>query len=258
MKKILPIFLVALMFGAILSGCTSTPKKFDVSVFINGAIFGRVNDEINGTYTEGDEVTIVATPYNEDQVFFCWIHDNQVVSNQSSFTFEVNQQTAGSYVALFNCADLEYVYIDSFEIVDNASNQTTSQDRPISLVGLNISLGYNQNDLVTVYSETTTSQNEQSLYAEAMPFTFDKTRNLYIRITLTYTRENLQYTSQTTIINPAVNIGETVEAITAYQLSKATCVSIEDLELDQQQPSTISINFKPLSQFTFPEIEPEE
>lgn len=257
MKKILPIFLIALMFGAVLSGCTSTPKKFDVSVFINGAIFGRVNDEINGTYTEGDEVTIVATPY-ENQTFFCWMHDNQVVSNQSTYTFEINEQSSGSYIALFNCADLEYVYIDSFEIVDNASNQAIAQDRPVTLVGLNISLGYNQNDLVTVYSETTVSQNEQSLYAENFPFAFDKTRNLYIRITLTHTRENLQYSSKTTIIKQSVNIGEQVENVSDYQLATAYCVSIEDLELDQQQPSTISINFKPLSQFIFPEIEPEE
>ena len=70
MKKIFSILLLTLVCGLTLVGCTTTPKKYDIAVYINGASFGRVSDDVNGTYEEGQSVTISSTPY-ENQTFFC-------------------------------------------------------------------------------------------------------------------------------------------------------------------------------------------
>ena len=109
--------MLALVCGLTLVGCSTTPKKFDIAVYINGANFGRVSDDVNGTYDEGQNVTISATPY-ENQTFFCWLHDNQVVSVESTYTFEVNEKASGSYIALFVCQDLEFIYLDSFAFLN--------------------------------------------------------------------------------------------------------------------------------------------
>ena len=246
--KIILFLIVALMFGFTLTGCTSTPANYDISVYINGAVYGRVNDEVSGTYPEGTELTIVATPY-ENQTFFCWMLDNKVVSTSQEYTFEVSEQTSGSYVALFNCSDLEYISLESF----NFTNAVT-QNSETQLKSFSIYFGHTQNDLYKVFTSTNnniSSASLNTLYGEDQyPYTFDKTRNIYIKIEIVYESENIEYKSETIKILNACQIGETPNNLENETLNGAYS-NLTEQTLENSQNSKISITFKELDTFEF-------
>lgn len=260
------LLMIMLVFtGGLLSGCTGSKNSYDITVQINGAIFGRVSDDVSGTYLEGTSVTITATPY-ENQTFFCWVLDNKVVSIDAEYTFEISKETAGSYVALFKCADLEYISLESFAFT-NTMGGAEGEDVTTTLKSFTLSFGYNQNDLYTVYESVKTEESEvvssgdlTSLYSEdQFPFAFRKTDRIYVKITTIYDRAGIEYKSETISYINGCNVGEEHSNIESLTLNQATCVANKDLPpLDGSENCQISINFKTLDSFEFVAEEPEE
>lgn len=271
MKKTLISMMLALIccFGFLLSGCGATPEVYEISVYINGANFGTV-DDISGQYTEGASVTITATPY-ENQTFLCWMHDGKAVSNKAQYTFTVNEQTSGSYIALFNCADLEYVMLDSFVFTNNILPQNNSTEQ--LLTELNINMGHSLNELVKVYSCTGDALMQSRvielsnaiLYEEnKTPYAFDKTKVIYLEVEakyLTITEDiELEYSSLTTFTIGAVDVGQPIANIENQDLNLTTNTATGWV-LETQNPDTsyqknqILINFANLSTFEFESVE---
>lgn len=256
-RKLCYVILLSFVLCMIISGCSNPPEKYDISVYINGAIHGRVNDDVSGTYTEGQDVTIVATPY-EGQEFFCWLHYNKVVSTDATYTFEINEQNSGAYIALFKCADLEYISLESFSFSDMASNITG--DIATTLKSLKISFGPNQNELTEVFSSVATSEQVvnttvdfNTLYPEdSLPYAFKKTQGLYIKISATYERAGLEYLSETIFnLNKGV-VGTPFDNVENKVLNAATAVLNQELPpLENSETNSISINFKALETFIF-------
>lgn len=264
MKKLFSFVLLALICGLTLVGCSTTPKKYDIAVYINGANFGRVSDDVNGTYEEGQSVTISATPY-ENQTFFCWLHDNQVVSIESTYTFKVDEKASGSYIALFSCLDLEYICLDNFAF-ENGVTLGGEDDVEIVLKNFTLSIGHSQNELVDVYSsieygdEVGISVDSTILYEEnQFPFAFDKTSSIYVKVLVAYERAGIEYISETITTIPATNVGTEHTNVESLALNEALCTLNPNIPaLEGSDGSSISINFKKLSDFEFKIEEPEE
>lgn len=254
----------------LLSGCGVTPNEYSISVYVNGANFGTVED-VSGEYLEGTEVTITAKPYS-GQTFFCWLKDNKVVSGEEKYTLKINKETAGSYIALFKCADLEYISLSdfSFNNVVEGYNGDTEQ----ILNELSLSFGYSQNELHSVYTcsdtEILAAQNiefsNEIIYPEGeMPFAFDKTKDIYIKVLAKYTtileETELNYISETILLlEKSTNLSaDSVLNKIENKILNVTKNTVNE-NLPQLEPadtnSTISINFKKLSEFNF-EMEEE-
>lgn len=261
-RKLFSIILLAFAFCVVLSGCSDTPKEYDLSVHINGAIHGRVNDDASGTYTEGELVTIVATPY-EGQEFFCWMHYNKVVSTEATYTFKIDEQSSGAYIALFKCADLEYISLESFSFSDMASS--ADGEIATTLKTLKISFGPNQNELTEVFSSVATEEQVvnttvdfNTLYTEnKLPFAFKKTQGLYIKVSALYDRAGIEYLSETIFSLSKGVVGTPFDNVENKVLNGAISILNKDLPpLENSEINSISINFKALETFdlsTIPE-----
>lgn len=274
MKKSLSVIMLAFIccFGLFLAGCTDTPGKYSISVYINGANYGTVED-VSGEYLEGTDVTITATPFS-NQEFFCWMHDNKVVSTESEFTFTVGKETSGSYVALFKCPDLEYYYLDGLTF--NNAVPSSYENSAYTLKELSVNFGYSQNTLINVYTCTdedlllaeTFEANNEAINSTNLPHIFNKTQNLYINVIAKYTSitdgAELEYVSNTMfILSKTTNIGpnSTLNQVQNQKLEltkNEANANLPSLEADEVQ-STISLNFKKLAEFPFEtETEGEE
>jgi len=275
-KSFISIFLLCICsLCFILSGCDKTPAKYEISTLVNGAIFGTVND-IDGEYTEGTEVTIKANPYS-NQEFYCWLHNGKVASLKAEYSFKVTAESAGTYIALFKCADLEYFCLESFVFKNEIPNYNGSTQQ--KLTEINLSFGYNQKDLYSVYSftdESLLSTSEVSIPFETiysnnnLPFAFDKTKDggIYVKVTARYTTDSdgilVDYLSETflKIDNKIPGTGDEnkVDNIVNQKLNltKNTRNKNDILETLTEETKTyiqneISINFKNLSEFELTE-----
>lgn len=262
-KNFFSAMLVVLIFtfGIFVAGCSSSLDKFEISTQINGAIFGKV-ENVDGVYDEGTSLTIKATP-KEGNTFFCWLHDGKVASTSAEYTFIVNEETSGTYLALFECPDLEYISIFDFEFTNGV---TSNDDIPTELTSLIISIGYSQNELYDVYkleedslAETTVSIPFETIYEEALlPYAFDKTQDLYIKLSLIYNRGEIEYMSETITVFPKTQIGESISQFTLTNFNEAINPLNENLVLDGSSECTITINFEKLSEFDLPKEESSE
>ena len=273
-KSIFGLVLAIFCFCLMLTGCGKTPAEYEISVLINGAVFGTVED-VSGTYLEGASVTINAKPY-DGQTFFCWLHDGKIVSADLEYTFTVNEENSGSYLALFECADLEYISLDSFDFTNSIPEYNGDTEQTLSEITL--SFGYSQNELYTVYTCTEDNLPEEeastvsfdTIYAETQfPYAFDKTKDIYIKVFVKYITlladVELEYISETTFILPSTNVGETVQNVENQVLNITKNTANENLVLEDTNQETgnykqnsISINFKNLSDFTFEQPKSEE
>lgn len=258
--KVLCLFIACFCF--VLAGCTSTPNFYEITTQINGANYGMV---VGGgeSYEEGTEVTIKAMPYDENK-FFCWLLNNKVASTSAEHTFLVNKETAGNYLALFECAELEFISLESFTIINGIESNT---EEPIIIKNVQLSFGYNQNELTNIYSAQAENLQDventiafETIYSEnALPFAFDKTKDIYIKILVTYQWGEIEYVSDTMQVMNGVSVGQnTIGTISNQVLTIAKNPSNENITLEGSQNSNISINFKALSTFELPEENVEE
>lgn len=73
-------------------------KSYDIAVTATPAAYGTVTGA--GTYIYGTTCTISATP-NTDFIFANWTLNGEIVSDQATYSFVVNDETAGEYVGHF-------------------------------------------------------------------------------------------------------------------------------------------------------------
>lgn len=271
MKRILSIitFLIVCSFSVLLSGCGETPAKYEIEVLVNGANFGTVED-VSGTYTENSNITIKAKPFS-GETFFCWIHDGKVVSINAEYTFSLNEQSSGTYIALFNCPDLEYFYLDSLSFVNNIATYDGEIEQSLKQISLNFGYSLNQMYNVLTLENETLPTLEQStltndlLYANnTMPFTFDKTKDLYINVKVVYTKliaeSEIEFISETSFVLRKKDIGiaeeNKVENLLDKSLNLTKC-TINELVLETinedltYNQNKISLLFKELKDFNF-------
>ena len=155
MKKFVNVFLCLAIFAitCLFAGCTGTPQSYRVDVNVLHAHLGSVVGG-NGVYQQGSTVTIKAVPSTSSttqSTFVAWLGNNKVVSTDEEYTFEVNSETAGEYIALFACPYMEYISVDNFSVnIQNDANAT------IKLKNVQIYLG-SHNNLVTKAIDLTMS-----------------------------------------------------------------------------------------------------
>ena len=278
MKKTILGFVMAFIcaVSVLFVGCGAKPNEYDISVLINGANFGTVED-VSGTYTENTNLTIKAKPYS-GQTFFCWLHDGKVVSNKEEYSFTVSESTSGTYLALFECADLEYFYLDGFEFTNNIA--AYDGDIEQNLTQISLYFGYSPNEMyevLTLKDETLPTvqgsfYDYATLYPEkSFPFAFDKTKNVYIKIVAKYTKPideiEIEYISETEFVLPQKQIGvgeefqvkDILDASLNLTTNQQTGLSLESLNQNlEYDKNIVSMNFKPLTEFAFNIEEPVE
>lgn len=260
-KKLLSVALVALIatFGLALGGCDENLDSYDVIVKVNGAKYGDVYGG-NDTYTVGTNITIKAKPkattsQTSQNVFVCWVHDNKVVSTEAEYTFKLSFETAGTYVALFECADLEYVAINN--LVINSGTFLNVGTAGASISKLSLKMGYSENRLIEVYSsddvafvnESLTLDSSSFLHDENFPYVFDKTRNLFVKVDITYlySSSEIEYVSSTIITIPATEVGGGVPSASGEL--NAPVMTGGSLVLPYSTAPTLEVNFISLSDF---------
>lgn len=81
----------------VLTGC-GAKENYTIDVVASDKRYGSVTG--NGTYSDGTNITLKATTI--DSNFLCWTLNNKVVSKESEYSFQVNAETKGKYVAIFD------------------------------------------------------------------------------------------------------------------------------------------------------------
>ncbi len=252
-NKIISSFLGALIlcFAFLFTGCGEDPKSFEITTQIHGAVHGIVNG--GGSFLEGTSTRVTTTEHS-GHTFMCWLHDGKVVSTLKEYTFNVNEQTAGNYLAVFNETNCEFVSLNSFVVTNNVP---VSGENVATITKVELSMGYNQNELVNVFACTEDSFEEdnktvtnETIYSkDSLPFAFEKTKSLYIKIVVSYLWNDISYVSQDVVTIPAVPVEDNYNNLSNKKLSIATNPTNSNLKLAGSENSTISISFTKLSSF---------
>ena len=141
---------VALMLAICASltmfGCDDNLKDYNVIVNVWYANYGTVYG--TNTYKEKSEAEIKAVP-KENYEFLAWMKDNVVVSYDSVYKFEVSKDTAGTYVAIFDCPKLELVTLKGVTFEQEYSLAST-----IVEMNLDVSIGQTYDSQSTILSTT--------------------------------------------------------------------------------------------------------
>jgi len=255
-KKFLPFLLICILtvFSSIISACDYGKESYDVIAYTWNSRYGLV-DKLDGTFKEGTSLTLNARPIVTESAqnsaeFICWIHDNKVTSTESTYTFTLDKNTSGIYYALFTSPEMEFVAMDNFTFTNNIESEDD-----FAIKNLKISIGENLENMNEVYSMTeddltdlTIIKSFDEIYAENyFPFVFDKTKNLYINVTVTYMLGEIEYTSTTEKAIPGVKLNEQFKEIT-FNLNKAT-LNNSNVELAGSDTNTFTINFTSLENF---------
>ena len=252
MKKVVSFLLVAFVsFGVLLlGGCEQVKDKYLVSTYVNGARFGDVNGG-NGTYDEGTEITITAIPRqtmstNNENVFVAWIHDYKVVSSEKQYTFLVSNETAGDYIALFqnNQTDLEYVAPLGFSLSYGVFDNT---EVSIDVTSYSFYIGYYEDELFELFSfdaESNLAVTVDNMYdADQLPFAFDKTSDLYVKLVINYARNEFNYTATATKKLHGVALGTMPDIQLEEEFTTANMVGFDNTLTYSQKPSfTLTIS----------------
>lgn len=233
------------------SGCGKTPQSFSISTKTHGTRGTVAGDEI--IYEEGSIATITATP-NPNEEFLCWIHENKVESFAKTHTFTISKETSGEYIAVFKEPDSEYVCINSLSINNGYQD---SEENVATFANLKILIGYNQNELTNVFecnqdlmAEKENTLTKDQIYIEStLPFAFQKTKSLYVKIILTYVWNEIEYVSEDLKTIEPVVVGNPNNNLESTNLSLAKNVANPNLALNGTENSTIEINFESLYGF---------
>lgn len=201
MKRKLSFVFASLMLCFVIItffGCTKTPDKYNVNVNVWHSNYGYAYGE--GTFDEGTEVTITAMP-KQDSEFLAWMKENVIMSYESEYTFEINNESSGTYTAIFTCPQLELVnlkqiiFSDTYESTDN-----------FSTIDVNFSIGSSFRTLSEAYSTTIEDVTEFDITEIA--FAFDCTEKIMVRVNLVYTLNTVIDEEETIIQSEAETLIE--------------------------------------------------
>ncbi len=146
MKKFLYVLLCVLIISpcAVLLSACGTPISYGITVKTSDVRYGSVSG--NGTFAENTSVTLRATPLQESE-FLCWTLNNKVVSKDAEYTFTVNSENNGTYIALFDKA-LDYYALTEVAIAFTEGAQ-------IEELHINVQASASLSSLQTIYDVTT-------------------------------------------------------------------------------------------------------
>lgn len=268
MKKKILLSMLAFVFAfscIAFAGCGKTPNQYNISVKASHYNLGSVEGG-NSTYIEGETITIKATPAmstsnNETPEFICWLLNNKVISTKAEYQFEVNAETAGEYIALFTCEYLEYFALNQI-IVDTA----VTTDSNANVIKLSLELGSIENLTQEVCSIEPTSTEQvltltsTDIYAMgANPHTFDMQEDIFVKFTLIYEQDGVQFESVTTTKIPATyDVTQEVVSLATTNLNTATNPENPDIVMSLANVATLSLNFSRLTNFELTEPETKE
>ena len=133
MKKLIFVFLCLLIISPcafMLSAC-SEPIIYSVFVKTSDASAGMVSG--HGEFIEGTLVTIKATPDPDKEIpFLCWTLNNKIVSEKQEYSFNISNETKGTYVAVF---DYNLDYYALTEVALTLNDGTQAQELSLNLQG---------------------------------------------------------------------------------------------------------------------------
>ncbi len=146
MKKFFLVLICILIVSpcAILFAGCGTPAVYSIIAKTSDVEYGSVSGQ--GNFTEGTSITIKASPVKEAN-FLCWTLNNKVVSNEANYTFQVNKNTQGTYVALFD-QRLDYYALTEIALSFNEGVQIQQMD-------LSLKTGASLSALQTIYNVST-------------------------------------------------------------------------------------------------------
>ncbi len=274
MKKRNLIFtlIISLVFVCcIFAGCTSTPATYEITVKTFGANHGSVEGG-NATYTEGEKVTIKAVPASSSSntnKFFCWLLNNKVVSNKAEYTFEVNKDTAGDYIAIFTSPYLEYF---SLTEVNFNSGIDTETNTDTYVTNIKLYFGEIENLTTLAYStegdvvDNKLTLNSTDIYKnDSKPYAYNIQKDIYIKIVVKYIQDDVEFVSTTnakivgndnvtiTIVELKNENESTADNTVGISLNNGINAENEDLRLNIANTPTLSLKFERLSNFVLEE-----
>ena len=146
MKKFFLVLICMLIVSpcAILFVGCGTPAVYSIIAKTSDVEYGSVSGQ--GNFTEGTNITIKASPVKEAQ-FLCWTLNNKIVSNEANYTFQVNKDTQGTYVALFD-QRLDYYALTEIALSFNEGVQIQQMD-------IDLKVGSSLSSLQSIYNVST-------------------------------------------------------------------------------------------------------
>ncbi len=127
-------------------GCDDNLKDYNVIVNVWYANYGTVYG--TNTYKEKSEAEIKAVP-KENYEFLAWMKNNVIVSYDSVYKFEVSKDTAGTYIAIFDCPKLELVTLKGITFDQEYSLASSIVD-----MNIDVSIGQTYDFQTTILSTT--------------------------------------------------------------------------------------------------------
>ena len=177
---VVSVFLVV-MASIFMYGCNEQPKYYDVSVNVWYPNYGTAYG--SGTFEVNTMCTIYATE-KANSTFLAWMHNDVIVSYDSTYSFEVTSQTRGTYTAIFSLPDMNLVTPTTISL----DNQTTSSVT-ISSINMIVSIGSSYSSLYEVYNGDIIQNN---LFTITKPvLAFDKNKPIYCDVALTFVYETI-------------------------------------------------------------------
>lgn len=187
MKKktsILLSFIMLMCSVLVLSACQKIPEKYNVYVNVWYSNYGMADIvEDRNTFDEDTDCTITATP-KQNSTFIAWIHENVVVSYESTYSFKVNNETSGTYTAIFTYPEPEFVTPKFIYLQEEYTG-----DVIISSASLSLKMGSSYHLLHEVFNDSIMESDNFSLTEPVLAFNSNNT--IYCEANLTYTFDTI-------------------------------------------------------------------
>lgn len=181
-KKFIVLFFAIVLPIFAFSGCGSV-SSYPVTAFPSSAVYGFTSG--NGTYAEGETVTLTATA-KQGSCFIAWVYQNsKLVENGNNFkisnqtdsaqkitksilTFKINSANQGRYTAVFDEEKIMYAKFTSWRITTDPTktpDQVENAIDPVLMTAtLNFSQGISSTNLTSIYSVENKEIKENLLY----------------------------------------------------------------------------------------------
>ncbi len=224
---VVSVFLVV-MASIFMYGCNEQPKYYDVSVNVWYPNYGTAYG--SGTFEVNTMCTIYATE-KANSTFLAWMHNDVIVSYDSTYSFEVTSQTRGTYTAIFSLPDMNLVTPTTISL----DNQTTSSVT-ISSINMIVSIGSSYSSLYEVYNGDIIQNN---LFTITKPvLAFDKNKPIYCEVAL-------QFVYETVVENELTQLEATSSTALKFNIDLLSSGEITlNLPKEIQGTMTISIGFE--------------
>ena len=177
---VISVFLVV-MASVFMYGCNEEPQFFDVSVNVWYSNYGTAYG--SGTFEENTTCTIYATE-KQNSTFLAWMHNNVIVSYESTYSFAVTNQTRGTYTAIFTSPSMDLVTPKTATV-----NNTITSSYTINSINMVMSIGSSYTSLHQLINEDITQNNQFTITEPVLAL--DSNKPIYCEVALTFVYETI-------------------------------------------------------------------